>query len=148
MENLKYLGRIAYIDDDEDDRQFFLEALNEIQSNVDLTLYENGKTFIDDIKGSLGTTNIPELIFLDINMPIMNGYECLFALKHNTYLSRIPVIIYSTSASAIDRKRLKELGAYQFLTKQPSHSKMVNQLRFALANFFLYENFNVDYMRR
>ena len=57
------------------------------------------------------------MLFLDLNMPLMNGFEFLVILKSDPRFSPIPVIIFSTSDNPEDLYRAKELGAIQFITK-------------------------------
>tara|TARA_R110000737_G_scaffold17590_2_gene35376 strand:+ start:634 stop:1056 length:423 start_codon:yes stop_codon:yes gene_type:complete len=136
MENSLLISPIAYIDDDEDDRLFFFEAMNEIFPDVELNLFENGENFMAQMLHEISGNIIPKLIFIDLNMPVMDGYECLAEIKRHSILSEIPVIVYSTSASENDKNRVKNLGASQFLTKEISFKKMVLQLRGTLNDFF------------
>ena len=60
------------------------------------------------------TYTLPDFIFLDLNMPRVNGRQCLIQLKKDTKLASIPVIIYSTSKLDADRQETKELGSVFF----------------------------------
>ncbi|WP_339714612.1 response regulator [uncultured Kriegella sp.] len=135
MEKSIAISPLAYIDDDEDDRLFFVEAINQIFPGADLRLFENGANFMEQMLNDVSEDIIPKLIFLDLNMPVMNGYECLSEIRKHSSLSKIPVIVYSTSRSGNDRDRVNRLGASQFLTKELSFRKMVVQLRTTLNEF-------------
>ena len=71
--------------------------------------------------------SLPDIIFLDINMPVMNGVDFLIQIKKEKALSEIPVCILTTSNMLRDEKLTKELGAKCFLTK-PSDLKMLRKL--------------------
>jgi CheY-like chemotaxis protein len=67
---------------------------------------------------------IPNVIFLDINMPQMNGWQCLSALKSDPATKEIPVIIYSTSSHERDKQIAMELGASGFITKPSNYHSL------------------------
>lgn len=102
------------VDDDEDDRFFFRSAIRKNNPSFECIEAKNG----DDALKQLGKTkNLPDFIFLDLNMPKMDGRQCLIELKKDKTLKEIPVIIYSTSEYNVDINLTKELGADYFLTK-------------------------------
>jgi len=74
----------------------------------------------------------PDFIFLDLNLPGINGFDCLTRIKANAALSHIPVVIYTTSASEEDIIKTKNLGAAGFITK-PYH---ITDLTITLMAFF------------
>ena len=102
-------------DDDADDADIFCEALSRTASDAACQTAENGQELFH-LLSKPGTT-IPDIIFLDINMPIMNGCECLRQLKENTSYSNIPTIMYSTSSAKKDIDMAYRMGATLFLTK-------------------------------
>jgi len=106
--------RILLVDDDPDDQFIFADTLDEIAKNVECVTANNGVEAI----AYLNTANpIPSLIFLDLNMPFMNGFQCLEQIKKDDKLRHLPVIIYTTSDNPTDEKRAKELSASIFFTK-------------------------------
>ena len=89
---------IYIADDDDDDCLLFGDVLRELEGQTKLTTASNGAELMDALEAIAGVTNLPHLLFLDLNMPIKNGIECLVEIKHNPKLRHLPVIIYSTSA--------------------------------------------------
>src|ERR1700749_4860397 len=105
---------ILLVDDDLDDIGLFREALNDVDSRIGFYSAKNGRKALEFLGNQ---TNIPDLIFLDINMPEMNGWRCLEELKNNPQLKDIPVVMYSTSAVKRDEEKAMGLGAMAFYQK-------------------------------
>ncbi|TDO71154.1 response regulator receiver domain-containing protein [Flavobacterium chryseum] len=108
--------KILLIDDDEDDREFFKIALDATQIPMTCLTAERGTIAIDLLNGA---DQSPDFIFLDLNMPLMSGKECLFYLRSVPAHSEIPVVIFTTSSYSEDIEECKKLGATNFLTKTP-----------------------------
>ena len=120
------IKHILLVDDDEDDRLFFVEAIQEIQPSLAYTLAVNGKKALQQLET---IRELPDLIFLDINMPELNGFECLKELKRSERYKMIPVIMLSTSVSQKDMNYSMELGACKFFTKPSSYTKLCELLQ-------------------
>src|SRR5882757_3372759 len=106
--------RFLLIDDDRDDRELFSEALSLVEPGIicdQATDAEEGLARLRQSKEE------PDLIFLDINLPVVNGWQFLTRLKKESDLKHIPVIMYSTSANIRDRKTARDMGALCFITK-------------------------------
>ncbi len=109
-------------DDDADDADLFCEALASIIPPVECHTAENGLKLFELLsKQDIG---IPDIIFLDINMPMMDGWECLRMLKGNSDYKSIPTIMYSTSSARRDIDMAYRLGAQLFLTKPENFSEL------------------------
>ena len=119
------LRRIFVIDDDIDDQELFIEAVKEIDAGIQCDCASNGEEALD-LLGKADT--LPDLIFLDLNMPRLNGKQCLERLKSNKDLRNIPVIIYSTSSQENDVRDTLALGAIHFLTKPSSFHELCDTL--------------------
>ena len=104
-------------DDDPDDLELFDEALRGIDSSIEFNFASNGKELIEKLRLDGHTAQI---IFLDNNMPEMNGWECLENLKKEDQLKDIPVIMYSTSSTEAYGKRAINSGALAFYVKPHS----------------------------
>jgi CheY-like chemotaxis protein len=119
------------VDDDDDDCDFFREAVREIDSTAVCFSAENGEAAL--IKLRKGLKKLPDLIFLDLNMPRMDGKHCLAELKQDPKLRDIPVIIYTTSSSPEDQKETRLLGASYFITKPSDYQKLLKELVFVMS---------------
>ena len=121
--------KIMLVDDDEDDRMLFALAVSEINPSHSYILIENCNEALDNL------VNIqPEIIFLDLNMPDMHGFECLEKIKATTTTSHIPVVIYSTSGYCVDIEKAKELGAAGYLKKPSDFDDLCIKLKEAIAH--------------
>jgi len=118
-------AHILLIDDDEDDQFIFLTALKAVAPKCACRIVNNGADAIRDLQVHHSKTN---MIFLDLNMPIMNGFEFLAILKTDSLLSSLPVTIYSTSDDPVDIKRAKALGAEQFISKSWDIQALIDEL--------------------
>jgi CheY-like chemotaxis protein len=110
--------RCLFIDDDVDDQEIFRFALKGLQEPIELYTAGNGLEALALLDREKDFT--PNMIFLDLNMPMMNGKECLRELRKISRLQHVPIIIFTTSANEIDRMETKNLGASDFMTKQTS----------------------------
>lgn len=113
------------IDDDDDDIVLFGLALEELNIKLKFTSANGASEAFDLLKKS---DDKPDYIFLDLNMPLVNGRECLQQLKKDPATSSIPVVIFSTSSEPKDIEDTKALGAIGFITKPPKISQLVNSL--------------------
>ncbi|TDQ32351.1 response regulator [Zeaxanthinibacter enoshimensis] len=106
---------IVLADDDDDDRLLFTEALEETSIPATVTTFDNGV----DLMAYLINEDeaLPDIIFLDLNMPLMNGEECLRDIRNEPSLKRIPIIIYSTSLDLDKVKVLRKRGANYYIQK-------------------------------
>ncbi|MEO8760502.1 MAG: response regulator [Bacteroidia bacterium] len=115
------LKTIMIIDDDEDDRFFFCSAVKEINPAYICQEAKNGKEALEILRD---TVKLPDFIFLDINMPVMGGKECLAELKMDDKLKHIPVIMYTTSSFQTDIEFTRQLGAADYFIKSFDISKL------------------------
>ncbi len=118
-------------DDDEDDQLLFREALADIDPSITCEIAKNGQDALKFLQQNL--SHPPTLIFLDLNMPIMNGLKCLSEIKRSPSLQHLPVIIYSTSSHRqyVDESML--LGAKDFFVKPSDYSGLKDYLRKAAS---------------
>ena len=123
---MRQIRRVLIIDDDEDDRELFCEAVGQFNKDIDCfhaTDGEEALAFLTDANG-----NLPDFIFLDLNMPRLNGKECLAEIKKRNKVKDIPVIIYSTSNNRRDKEETRLLGAANFLHKPNEFNILIREL--------------------
>ena len=118
--------KILLIDDDDDDQFIFLAALEELIPAGYCHISNNALEALQYLHDSPET---PDMLFLDLNMPLMNGFEFLLMLKNDLRFSQLHVIIFSTSDNPEDLERAKELGALHFITKTPNIQLLKKDLR-------------------
>jgi CheY-like chemotaxis protein len=92
--NLKQLN-VLLAEDDEDDRYFFEKALKELPISARLTTFSDGEELMNSLLQN--PDHLPDLLFLDINMPRKNGIECLSEITHHSKLKNLPVVMFSTT---------------------------------------------------
>lgn len=107
--------QILLADDDEDDCMFFKDALDELSLSATLKTVRNGVELMDFLENNL--SNLPQVLFLDLNMPRKSGTECLLEIKESEKLRRLPVIIYSTSSNLEVMDMLYCKGAQYYIRK-------------------------------
>lgn len=118
---------IMIVDDDEDDVELFCDALKDVNDTIKCIGVPNGEEALNRLNRE---NELPDYIFLDLNMPRLNGKQCLKRLKLSSKLRGIPVVIYSTSKLKEDVEETRQLGAIHFLTKP----NRVTDLRKAIAS--------------
>lgn len=94
--NKEYI-HIILADDDEDDRLLFTDAFEELKISTKVQTYNDGAELMEYLNGE--DAILPEILFLDLNMPKKNGIECLNEIKENEKFNDIAIAIYSTSSS-------------------------------------------------
>jgi CheY-like chemotaxis protein len=118
--------RFLIVDDDSDDNSLFTEALAAVEPQIICYCAADGQEALEKLE--TGSIEHPDIIFLDINMPIMNGWQCLTKLKSVPGYKDIPVIIHTTSSRKTDRELAKDLGAICFFTKLHDFKKLKKML--------------------
>ncbi len=125
------LRHIFLVDDDLDDQELFLLALEKIDSTLECKVANNGDEALNKL---LQKQVFPSLIFLDLNMPLMNGQEFLKKIKQQEQFKNIPVFIFTTSSNPNTRKEVKQIGARDMITKPNSFKELVDLLKPIIKN--------------
>jgi CheY-like chemotaxis protein len=122
---MKY-HKILLIDDDHEDQEIFQTALSVVSNSIEFMSFSNAREALSKLN-----TNelVPDVIFLDLNMPVMSGQEFLMKIKNIDHLKQIPVIIFSTSSNPSTIAISKELGAIDFITKPNRFDELVTILK-------------------
>jgi CheY-like chemotaxis protein len=124
-QNESLIKKCLLVDDDEDDREIFCLAIQKIDPSMQCVTARDGLDALSILKNE---TFVPDYIFLDLNMPLMNGKECLREIRKQDRLKEVPVIIVSTSLADKDKEDTKNLGASAFITKPPLVSALASKL--------------------
>lgn len=120
---------VLLADDDRDDKDLFIEAVAEVNKQIKVATVEDGVELMNTL---INSTQLPDIIFLDLNMPNKNGEQCLKEIRMNELLKNIPVIIYSTSSSAADIETTYKNGATLYIKKPSTY----NDLKKVTKRFF------------
>ncbi len=128
--NLNQL-KILLADDDIDDCIFFKEALVELLLSTHLTTVNDGEQLMQLLTNE--TNVLPHVLFLDLNMPRKNGFECLTEIKLSKKLKQLPVIVFSTSFEQEVVNQLYKNGAQYFIRKPSEFSQFKNIIQLTLA---------------
>ncbi|MCD9015878.1 response regulator [Parachryseolinea silvisoli] len=119
--------KICYlIDDDIDEQDIFEMALTELNNGVQLIYGNDSRTAVKKLKRE---NFIPDYIFIDINMPQLNGWECLQEIRKIPHLAHIPIAIYSTSIPPDHKARAGDAHVTAFIRKQPNIPDLIAVLR-------------------
>jgi CheY-like chemotaxis protein len=115
--------RLLLIDDDEDDQELFIDALQGIDPSISCKVFDNALDALDDLD-----RNAYDLIVLDLNMPLMNGSQFLEKIKSDEHMRDIPVIIFSTTSNRFMLDQTAALGARAYYTKPSSYNDLISLL--------------------
>jgi len=129
---------ILLADDDENDRQLFKEAFEELNIKTIVRTVNNGIQLMQWLNRK--NIRLPDLLFLDLNMPRKNGLECLKDIKSNKKLKDISISIYSTSDNEIDIEETFLNGANVYITKPNNFNKLKQVLEKAVMKTFQYQD--------
>jgi CheY-like chemotaxis protein len=114
---------ILWADDDSDDLMMMKEILLKNSRNYQIVEVHNGRAALDYLHDALGHSNLPSLIILDINMPILDGKETLSIIKKTNEFSQIPVVVFTTSSSELDKLFCKKMNV-EMITKPPHYKSL------------------------
>jgi CheY-like chemotaxis protein len=142
MDSTRKVSNILLADDDRDDRFFFGMAITEMEIGIKLEMVKHGEELMeylmrDDIA-------MPDILFLDLNMPRKNGFDCLAEIRASAKLRDLFVVIYSTSISQRDVEETFRLGANLFVNKPNSYEdlgpKLLKVFQLNLNDYFIHHN--------
>lgn len=123
----RFPGFIVLADDDPDDRLIFRDALKTVDRSIRFEEFKGGEellSFLQDVRNPL-----PQLIFLDLNMPRINGFECLRRIRNDERLKQLCVIIYSTSNQFKDILETLNNGANLYFSKPNEMKELCSRLQ-------------------
>lgn len=125
------MKNIFLTDDDMDDCCMFSDALNEVYAEATLTIANNGLKLMEALEENISPS--PEIIFLDLNMPFKNGFECLDEIRKSPRYQDIPIIIYSTTSNNDIVEKTYQHGANYYICKPASYSILKKTILYVLS---------------
>ena len=124
------IKHVLIADDDPDDLDLFKEALSEVNSVLVCDAVRDGKELLAWLAHA---TKHPDVIFIDVNMPEMNGWECLSRVRALDKFAHIPIVVYSTSSARKDGRKAIDLGAVCFFEKPTRYGLIKDFLQVLLT---------------
>lgn len=122
---------IILADDDEDDRMFFTDAFDEIKINTKVQTYNDGVELMNYLNKD--DNILPNILFLDLNMPMKNGMECLLEIKADKRFDDIVIAIYSTSSSEEHIEETFVNGANIYIKKPNDFNELKKVLSYVVT---------------
>ncbi len=135
---------ILLADDDEDDRNFFKDAFEEIKISTNVNVVNDGEELMDYLNQP--DLVLPHILFLDLNMPRKGGMECLTEIKQLDHLKNMAIAIYSTSSSEKDIEETFVKGANIYIKKPNDFNELIKTLNIATTFNWQYHtsSLNID----
>jgi CheY-like chemotaxis protein len=135
--------KILMADDDESDRLLFTDALNELKIKTVVHTVNDGVELMEYLANN--ADNLPQLLFLDLNMPRKNGFECLKEIRSNRDLAEMAIAIYSTSLAEKEIEETYLNGANVYINKPNSFEGLKKALSKVVINSKVYQSppFNI-----
>ncbi|RYZ24164.1 MAG: response regulator [Chitinophagaceae bacterium] len=93
---------VLWADDDADDLRIFNEAADEINHELEIITVQNGRELLDFLRDAVANDDLPSMIIMDMNMPLVSGREALAEIKNDEKLREIPIAVFTTSNSSLD----------------------------------------------
>lgn len=116
---------VLLADDDHDDRKFFADALAKLNVPYKLSDFPA----CEELLYHINKENTADIIFLDLNMPNLNGHECLHEIRKNNKFDAVPVVIYTTSSNIKDIESTYDEGANIYVIKPNRFDEIVYLLK-------------------
>ncbi|HEY9559268.1 MAG TPA: response regulator [Anseongella sp.] len=125
--------RFLIVDDDVEDQELFIDAVKEVDDTIECISVYNGEEALNFLNSN--PSPLPDYIFMDLNMPILNGIQCLAEIKKTEQLHHIPVFIYTTSNWSRNEEETRKLGAHHFFTKPVRFADICEYISSMLVQF-------------
>jgi len=110
---------VFYVDDDSDDLDLFLEVAQSL--GIDALLYTEGDKML---KALLNPPPKPSVVFVDLNMPKISGYDVIQRVKEMDSLQNVPIVVLSTASDAHSMEKSKKVGARYYIKKPTTVSAL------------------------
>jgi CheY-like chemotaxis protein len=138
---MKETFHIVLADDDLDDQELIKKAFESVKVKVDVSVVYNGLQLMDYLLKREAYRrieyNAPDLVLLDLNMPLMDGFDVLKEIRMHTSLKKLPVYVLTTSHTADDKRKALQLGATGFYSKGGSYKELQRVVKEVCAELFI-----------
>src|SRR5688572_11879313 len=114
---MEKINPIVIVDDDVEDHMMLDEYFRDVGISDKVTFLINGQLALEYLESIEDSTQLPKLLVLDLNMPILTGSQVLLRIKQTPRLKNIPVIIFSTSVNENEKRKCINFGALEYLVK-------------------------------
>lgn len=114
---------ILFVEDDEDDREFLLDAVKNVNPSVNVIFALNGMEALNCLQQRKTQLQLPCLVVLDINMPLLDGKETYKKIKEDLQLGSVPIVVFTSSQNPNDKALFNQLGV-EFISKPYDFSYM------------------------
>lgn len=131
MESNEYVRAVAVVDDDHADLEFFIEAFKKVDPSAKVHSFDMGSEFLLELE--LGKI-IPDIVFVDVHMPHMDGESLVKAVRSLDRFARTPLIVYSTSCDGQLLEKFKNIGATMFLGKADTFDSLILGIKRTLGS--------------
>lgn len=128
---IDYNKTILLADDDEDDRYFFSLAVESLSREIKLLTFDDGVSLLHHLENKM--VDNPAILFLDINMPVLNGHQCLEQIRASPKWKDLPIAMYTTSNHVKDIEKSKDLGANVFIKKPFKLNVLIEIIQWVLS---------------
>ncbi len=136
--------QLLLADDDREDRLLFKKAVAELPLNTNLEIVEDGEELMELLAGKTG--EVPTLLFLDLDMPAKNGFECLTQINENEKLNNLSIIIFSGSVEAGMLQVIHKNGAQRYIRKPANFSKLKQVIYNAINETIAPSSANAEFL--
>lgn len=123
---------VLCIDNDPEDIEFFCDAVKKVDPSISCLSTQDGEGALDLLSSIKDIQSLPTYVFLDINMPRMNGKDTLKEIRKNDRYSSIQIVMLSTGLTAKDFEDYKRFGANLFMSKATSFQGLCDKLKTVL----------------
>lgn len=115
---------VVFAEDDEDDQLYFREVFHEINADIQIVFVRDGNQLLQLLRNFL-----PDILFLDLEMPYKNGLECLVEIRSNKNFETLPVIVFSSTTKPSNVQTAYEMGANLFFIKPAVYSEYLSSIK-------------------
>jgi CheY-like chemotaxis protein len=123
---------VLCVDDDPDDQILVKDTIKELNPSLEVVSALNGVEALQYLDGAKERNQLPSLVILDINMPLMDGKQTLTTIKKDSVLNEVPVVMFTTSSSPLDKLFCEKHGI-KFVTKPIKQAELYETVKLLLS---------------